>query len=915
MSTASTTSHTDLRVLGDLVDRLREDGTRTAMLSMDEAGPKGTQRSQLADQAARLAGGLLDRGVGPGSRVAVCSSTSLDWVAAALAILRSGATVVPLDPLMEEESFAHVLRDCRPAVVFTDARHERLINDLEPEPFPEVFLLGQGDGSSLRRHASSFPPASWPEMLPEDEAVLFYTSGTTGPPKGVPLTHANVSFQVATIAQAGLISPGDRMLLALPLHHVYPFVFGLLTPLALKVGIVTPQALTGPQLLRAVREGGVTTIVGVPRLYQAIYEGLHSRVRSRSRFAAWLLQRAEGLCVRLRRSFDILPGRWLLRPVHRQLGGRLRLLASGGAPLEGDLVRRLEGIGWLVTVGYGLTETSPLLTMRQPGKGPEESVGRVIPEVELRIDPEALAKSGERGTDQGSSSPGEILARGPGVFQGYLNLPEETGKALSEDGWFRTGDLGSFDAEGYLYVTGRLSTLIVTQSGENVQPDRIESVLAQHPWIAEIGVLSREGKLVAVAVPDSERIEEAGQQDERRAVEQAVAEYANRLPSFMHLAEVRVSRESLARTRLGKIRRHLLEQRFEEAASGGTRHGPDPIAVADMSDEDQSLLENRVARQVWERLCERFPNTGLTPDTHPEVELGVDSMEWLNLTLEIHELTGAEISEGAIERIRSVRDLLRAAVDASKDSQSVSDPVENPYRVLSPEQRTWLMPRSLALKAMAWAVYWLGSAAFRLLYRVRAEGRDRLSCSGACVLAPNHASYLDPIALAHVLGPADISSTYWAGLTTAAFNNPFKRFMCRLGQAVPITPDHGAVSALAFAAAILRKNARLVWFPEGRRSPDGNLQSFKLGLGTVLKRIPVPVIPIWIEGTHTAWPVGRRLPRPGSIRIVLGDPVSVDELQQAGTSDRLEWRIMQGLQQRIADLRPDGDGFAEHLQR
>jgi long-chain acyl-CoA synthetase len=182
-------------------------------------------------------------------------------------------------------------------------------------------------------------------------------------------------------------------------------------------------------------------------------------------------------------------------------------------------------------------------------------------------------------------------------------------------------------------------------------------------------------------------------------------------------------------------------------------------------------------------------------------------------------------------------------------------------------------------------------------------------------LAPNHASYLDPIALAHVLGPVGISSTYWAGLTTAAFNNPFKRFMCRLGQAVPITPDHGAVSALAFAAAILRKNGRLVWFPEGRRSPDGNLQSFKLGLGTVLKRIPVPVIPVWIEGTYQAWPVGRRLPRPGSIRIVFGDPVNVEELQQAGTSDRLEWRIMEGLQQRIAGLRPDQDGFAEPLER
>jgi long-chain acyl-CoA synthetase len=202
-------------------------------------------------------------------------------------------------------------------------------------------------------------------------------------------------------------------------------------------------------------------------------------------------------------------------------------------------------------------------------------------------------------------------------------------------------------------------------------------------------------------------------------------------------------------------------------------------------------------------------------------------------------------------------------------------------------------------------VYWLGSAVFRLFYQVRIEGKQHVSCSGACLLAPNHTSYLDPIVLAHALGLKNLNHTYWAGLSTVAFNNAFKRFMCRLGQAVPITPEHGAVSGLAFASAILKRNQRLVWFPEGRRSLDGKLQTFKPGLGTVLKRIPVPVIPVWIEGTYAAWPVARRFPRPGRIRVIFGEAVDVHALQNAGSSDKVEWNIMQGLHQRLAELGQD----------
>lgn len=905
MSLESASAHYSEQALFDLVDRLEDNASQAAVICMDESGQRIMQRGRLAEQAKQLAAGLVEHGLGRGDRVVLCGPASIDWMLITLAALRSGATVVPVDGLMETDNFLHVLKDCRPKAVFTDEDHLRVIEESHLEQQPFIYLLDRSEHPSSWQTLSRGTAPSWPKVQANQEAVLFYTSGTTGAPKGVPISQANLSFQIETILKAELVSAGERILLPLPLHHVYPFVFGLLAPLAMKAAVILPQALTGPQILRAMQEGQAEAMIGVPRLYRVFYEGLHARIRSRSAFAERMLNSLEQICMALQNRFKISCGPWLLRPIHRQLGGHLRLMASGGAALDGDLARRLEGIGWQVMIGYGLTETSPLLTLRKPGFGPPESVGRPIPGVELTIDVQAGPEQTSLVDQDQPQESGEILARGPGVFHGYHNLPEETSRAFTEDGWFRTGDLGYVDQDGYLYVTGRASTLIVTDSGENIQPDHIERVIARHPLIAEIGVLSWNGKLVAVAVPDTENLAEAGEENQHRAMQRAIEEASSNLPSYMHLTDVQMSREPLARTRLGKIRRHLLQKRYEQADNQQERTDRQPLPFKDMSDQDKAVLEHQAAHRVWDWLSGRFPKQGLSPDTHLERDLGVDSMEWLTLTLTIHEQTGAELTEKAIDQIKTVRDLLSAVVDASKDAGAAADPVKDPWQALSQEQQAWLAPRSPIQRAIAWAVYWAGSAVLRLFYRVRIEGKNNLSCRGACLLAPNHASYLDPIVLAYALGPRNLSHTCWAGLSTVAFNNPFKRFICRLGQAVPITPEHGAVSGLAFASAILKRDQRLVWFPEGQRSPDGTLQPFKQGLGIVVKKIPVPIIPVWIEGTYAAWPASRRFPRPGSIRVIFGEPVNADELMDASSSDRPERDIMEGLQRRLAELGSD----------
>jgi len=887
-----------LETISGIADCFADRGKAPFLISYSGNETETLSYESLADNVRRLAAGLVVGGLSRGTRVVVMGPTSASWMTAAAACIHAGGVVVPIDAQINDAGLRHILQDSGAAFAFMAQEYAQRISSLDLKRPPRLILLDSEGGNGHWRQLLGDAETALPQAEPEDGVALFYTSGTTGVPKGVPLTHANIACQINTLVRTGMISKQDRIVLPLPLHHVYPFVIGMLGPLAIGATLLVPGALTGPQILRCIQRGQATIMIGVPRLYRALYEGLQAKIASAGRLPAFLLKHAQTLSVRLWTRFRIPLGRILMRPVHRGMGQALRIMACGGASLDPELGRRLEGMGWGVAIGYGLTETSPLLTLRLPGQGPIESVGRPIEKVELRI-----GSSSEPAL--AANQHGEILARGPGVFHGYRNLPEETKESFDERGWFRTGDLGWFDDEGNVHVAGRASTMIVTESGENIQPEDVEGAYARDPSIREIGVFARDNKLLALIVPEIPETGDSAGTGVENAVRIAIVDVSKQLPSYMRLVQFRITRDALPMTRLGKIRRHLLADRYDAAVGQGAdgaapRRGPLPYE--EMSDADQSLLENETARRVWQRLTIQYPDQSFTPDSSPQFDLGVDSMEWLNLTLEIRERTGAELTEEAISRVHTVRDLLTEAVEASKTAAGKIDPIETPELALSDEQRHWLLPLGPWRSTAALVTYCVVRTLLHSYIRIRTEGRDRVPLHGACVLTPNHTSYLDPFALGFSFSYADARKMYWAGMTTAAFDTPAKRFGCRLGQVVPIDPRVGAMSGLAFAAAVLKRNKRLVWFPEGQRSRDGLLQAFKPGLGLLLKRMPVPVIPVHIEGAYTAWPMDRRWPRPGGVCIRFGRPVDAETLEAEGKGDDATQRIVNAIRNRVASL-------------
>jgi long-chain acyl-CoA synthetase len=897
-----------LRTLQPLVDRFSHHGDHPAIVALQQEGHETWSYARLAKHSGQFARGLLGHGLGAGDRVAIVARNRPAWFAACLGIVQAGGVVVPLDVQFDDDVLTGVLNDCQPRWLVTTTDEADHLDQLDLRTHPQFILLDRdpveacnGQQQSGVDHVQGHPAE------PDDTAVLFYTSGTTGPPKGVPLTHRNLVHQLNYLARQKLVVESDRLLLPLPLHHVYPFALGMLLPCAIGIPIVLPSALTGPQMVRALQEAEVTAIVGVPRLYRALAEGIEGQIAALRWPARPLLRGALGLSLWLRRHWGVRWGRWLLRPLHQRLGPQLRILASGGSPLDPELAYWLEGLGWMIAIGYGLTETSPLLTLNPPGGARLDSVGFPVEGIEMRL--AAAPSSGDdpdREHPPSSDEPdvGEIQVRGPSVFGGYLHLPEKTAAAFTEDGWYKTGDLGTFDDDHFLYIRGRVSTLIVTEGGENIQPDQVEEAYEQHPYIREIGVLQCDHQLVAVAVPELRAIPAQSQDEVRESVQQAIEERAQQLPSYQRLADVVVSREALARTRLGKIQRHTLEAHYERAQAEGETAEAGPIAIDAMSDRDQALLEAPAARQTWQWLAERYPDRRLTPDTSPQLDLGVDSLAWLNLSLELRQHTGIELTEEAIGDIQTVRDLLHAVVEAGDAAGEAerAKPLEEPDQVLSAAQLAWLQPLPPSMRLLARLLYGCNWVLMRLYFRLEVDGREHLPERGPYIIAPNHFSYLDPLAIAAALDYARLTNLHWAGTADIMLANPFIRLVSRLARVMPVEPKRAAISSLAAGAAVLKRGRNLVWFPEGMRSRTGELQPFQPGIGLLVDHFDAMVVPVWLSGPYEALAPGEFWPRPAKMRVQIGRPLTPNQLRGQGEGDAPHQQITQALRRQLLDL-------------
>lgn len=886
------------RTLRNLVDDFANHKKKTGLVQFKKDGSEPVTFGKLLLNCTRIAAGLHQVGLKKGDRVMLMAGNSPEWIFAYLATVYAGGVALPVDGQQSDEVLKHIIADSKPKFVFTDSNGNDVLHRLfHRKPFRVFRLDMDNEPKSWKNLINTEDKLPELEISPDDDACIFYTSGTTGMPKGVPLTHANIIMQLdSAIADSDLLNKSDRVLLPLPLFHVYPLNMGLLGPLRMGLPVLLPQSVTGPELMRALKMGKATVLVAVPRLLRSMLNGIESKLESKfAKMGFNALLNASGL---LHRATGVNVGKTLFAKVHKELSPSLRLLCSGGALLEEELANKLSGLGWGIAVGYGLTETAPLLTMRLPDDTNFATAGKPISGVELRIthypDPNQEAEN------EGQHNEGEIEVRGPNVFSGYLNLDDVTAEAFTSDGWFKTGDVGHLDASGRLHINGRASSLIVMEGGKKVQPDEIEKVYGEHPSIKEIGVLQVDNKLVALVMP-------AKSTDDQSAISAALAAASSKLPSYKRVRGFALTKQPLPKTNLGKLKRKELEELYKGIKSGKVKDDTRSGGEEQLSAEDSGLMENEVAEQVMSWLKERFPEHHIGMDTSPALDLNVDSFEWLNLSLELSETTGVELDDETIASISTVRDLITKVVEAKEQGgEKKASPMEEPEKYLSKEQKHWLSPLSKSEQSMADSLFFFNLWLMKTFFHSSAVGLDKLDKNKQYVFNPNHASYLDIFALCSALPQDVLNKTQVAAWSGIAFHNPFNTFMSRLVHAFPIEAKKSLISSLALGAGVLKKGSSLIWFPEGERTLDGKLLKFKPGIGMLLEKFEdVEVVPVYLDGTREALPPGALWPKFEKITVVFGDPISPRELLKEGEGKTSAEQIANAIHDEVAALKPN----------
>jgi long-chain acyl-CoA synthetase len=507
---------------------------------------------------------FVSAGIAPGDRIAVTGKNSPEWAITYLATLYAGATVVPIDYQLHDDEIETLVKASGARMLAVDSERYDTLAKLEVE---RVLSLAPQHADYVLETAGSAAPEDWGDEAPpaipvprvgSDLAAILYTSGTTGRPKGVMLTHENFVAD-CFLAQANLsIYHTDVFYALLPIHHSYSMLAVFIESFSVGAETVFGKRMAITQIMHDLKTAGVTMFLGVPLLFNKLIAGILRGVREKGIVVYGIIRTLMGVSGLIKKLTGINPGKKLFHSVLDKASlATIRICISGGGPLAPSVFRKYNQLGIDFVQGYGLTETSPILTLNPIDHYKEESVGRIIPEVDMKI-----LEPDHRGA-------GEIAVKGPMVMQGYYEMPEETAEVFTDDGYFRTGDVGYLDGENYLYLTGRAKNLIVSEGGKNVYPEEIENEFQLYGEIGQIMVRGyqtnrhdRVEQIEALVHPDEDffKGENALPADQIEArINEIVAEVNKRLQPYQRISRVTVLDEAMEMTSTKKIKRNTVE--------------------------------------------------------------------------------------------------------------------------------------------------------------------------------------------------------------------------------------------------------------------------------------------------------------------------------------------------------------------
>ena len=833
---------------------------------------------QLYEVSRQVAFTLWERGYRKGDRVILFAENQPEWGIAYLAAVQIGVIVVPIDPqTAEEEIFALAEYTEAKAVLASEACIDRLqsteikpnresasLDFLNINRFCQPFEWGQAEASAPAELEFPAIPDNFPDVdIQSDTAAsIIFTMGTTVDARGAMISHRGFIANVVAVSKALPPEDTDRFLSVLPLYHALGFSCNFLMSIYAGTTITYINSLRPTTILAIMRETKTTVLIGVPRLFQLLYDTIKR----------YVVQSPEAMEPPLDPE--------VVQEIQAALGGHIRVLVSGGAALPDEVYDRFMEFGLTIYQGYGMTEASPVLSVNPYHKSKRGTVGPAVQGVQLQI-----INSDEDGV-------GEIVASSPSLMQGYYQNQAVT-KQVIRDGLLYTGDLGYFDEEGYLYLTGRSKDVIVSGAGKNIYPVELETLYRHNPLVSEICVVGMSTDNLfeaahAVIVPVHDNNQDRAEVE--KVIHQHIQERAQDLPTYQHLHTVHFWDAELPKTSDTVVNRQRVKEILHEKLSQQTQEAPQPDPVKDTlaTDGNENPLKSTVATDTSAGVEEviiselsrlaRLPADQIHLNSNLGTELGLDSMARVELLLLLESRLQRSIPDELIAKIQTVGDVTETVKTLQSKSTPPSIDAETSAYIEQSESSHFSATLAGLFRFSVWAIY-------KCYFSIKCDGLENLPREQPYIIAANHSSHLDTLAVMTVLGDESkrlrvlAAKDYW-------FSTRFKSwFSGELLKFVPFDRHANFLQGLRISQEVLKQDECLLIYPEGTRSVTGELQPFKPGLGLLAYETGSPIIPTYINGTYHALPKGRNLPRKSRIQVTFGKPIAPPSGHEIGETD------------------------------
>ncbi len=867
---------------------------------------------EMLDQVRSIAFRLEKEGIAFGDRVALIGENHPRWAVAYYGILFRGAVCVPIDPHAEIETLTNFFNNSEAKMAFIGEdfiKHFHALEENLGRKIPAVVLqnIESGNGfQSFNDWASTERPADFdskptPAKL-EDLAQLTYTSGTTGTPKGVPLTHGNIFYEATGCQEVMNIKETEVVLSVLPLFHVFAQVVNLWVIASIGGSVYYVKELAPAELTKAFETKEITLLTGVPRLWYLFHKKVFDNVAQQSIVVRKLFDKLLITNFFLREKFNVNLGKKFFGKVHDGFGGKLNITISAGSRFDEKIARDYHALGFTLIQGYGLTETSGAVSCTRFEDNVVGSVGKAVNYAEVKI--------GEK-NDEGA---GEVLIKGKMVFGGYYKNPEATKEAFTEDGWFRSGDLGKIDENGNLHIVGRSKDVIVLPSGKNIHPEDLEVHYSKTPMVGEmciIGVkdesanLAGAEKLVAVVVPDFDYMKRNSIANAREAIRHEFDDLGRELPEYQRVREITVRAEPLPRTATRKVRRFEVAKQL--ADNKFTSSDAPLVKKLEFTDADNELMSQPISKQLAKLIKQ---NSEQAEKIHPamslEIDLGLDSLSRAEVFAGLEQAFNVEFDGDEAANALTVREAVELV--EKHTGEAGAELVETEFnwgKIVResdnnmPEVQGVIKSRPVSMPII-YGVFSIFNLFSKIFFRLEVTGKENIeNLKRPFLICPNHQSYLDPFLVSSELSLDNFRNSFAVG-ASQFFENKFMQWLAGFLNTVPVDADTQLLKAMKASAVGLKHGKSLVIFPEGARAFDGELHEFKKGAAILATELDVPIVPVALDGFYKIW--GRssgkikfskaqiRFGKPFFPREIVGETMT-DEAGYAAVTEHLKSEI------------------------